>query len=330
MTIITNGNEAGTDGADITAGTSGGDGTAFNQATRTTSASVMKYRASNASGGSMSLELSPASTETAYVGWSTALAASGEYAMRSYIRMAALPTTTDIIHQARSASSNGASLRLTNAGFIGFLSRTGSASITQTGTAVTPSLATAHRFESRFKKGTTVGPPGDGEVYGAWYIGDSGTIQGSVTSAAFDTGTADFNQVRFGRAQAVTGTWPAYWDLFAADDAPAGALIGPPPSAPPTVVERFEPAVAVVDLRASTSGVPLSFSIAQTSGPTQTAAEIVEGYFEIPIDSTTATEWTATIVGATTVTRTYIVPPLSGQGADGHAQVLRRVAGVWV
>ena len=69
----------------------------------------------------------------------------------------------------------------------------------------------------------------------------------------------------------------------------------------------------------------------QVGTPVSTPVEIVEGVFLITPDVSATLTYTVTVTeaGGSSATQTVTIPPLSATGAAGHAQILRRVAGVW-
>lgn len=333
MTQYRNSCEGGTNLVTVTNANSGGtSGVAFTTVSKG-STSTLRFNNANPAHGSMGCELAPASTETNYVAW-TLPGGGAAVAAVAYFKTAALPSAEDYVIQFRGGaggSTVACSLRLTAAGFLRMLNQTGGASVLQTGTAITPGLGTTIRVEAFVTPGTTTS---NGSFQASWFVGESLTPTGTISaSGTFNTGVIPITQVRFGRAAAVTGTWPAFWDDFGIDDTATG-FMGPVPGAPPTVVVT-QAMNYVVDYRSTTpgtGGASMSYSMSQVSGPATTAAEPVEGLFIIVPDATATLVYTATIIetGGQTITQTITVPPLSATSAAGHAQVGVMTGGVFV
>ena len=237
--------------------TGGTAGTAFTQVARdTVTPSIMRYRTANPNHGTYSLELQPASAVSNYVAWlDTAGTSTKHWAGRCYIKAAAAPTAEDYIMQIRSGATANVivcSLKVTTGGLLRMFNSTGGASVLQTGTTIPWALVQSIRFE--WDVLVAASPTTTNGIFTAsWFIGESPTASGTITSSAFDLGSAIPTQTRYGRPAAVTGTWPAFWDDLAMETAATG-FIGPVPVAPPTV--SFTQATVVkADFTASTPTV---------------------------------------------------------------------------
>lgn len=316
--------------------TGGTAGPAFTQVARdTVTPSIMRYRNANPSHGTQSLELQPASAVSNYVAWlDTAGTNTKHWAGVAYVKAAAGPTAEDYIMQLRSGATANVvvcSLKVTTGGLLRMFNSTAGASVLQTGTTIPWALAQSIRFE--WDVLVAASPTTTNGIFTAsWFLGDSPTASGTITSSAFDLGSAVPTQTRFGRPAAITGTWPAFWDDLGMDTAASG-FMGPVPVAPPTV-SFTQNTVVKADFTASTptnSGDALTYSIVQVGTPVSTPQEIIEGVFLITPDASATLTYTVTVTeaGGSSATQTVTIPPLSATSAAGHAQILRRVAGVW-
>lgn len=340
MTQYRNGFEGISSGTTMTVANSGGtSGPAFTQVVKGAT-STLAASNTNASHGSISLNAAPASGEANYWAWRITSEASAEWAANCYIKAAAGPTAEDYIMQWRgdaTGSSVSSTLRVTTGGYLKMLNFNGSVTVTQTGTTIPWALATSIRIEGRVNCGTTTT---NGTFSADWYLGNSTTSQGHIDQTMAPSGqwnanpTVNHTQVRYGRAAAVTGTWPAFWDSCGLDTAATGYL-GPVPSNPPTAVVD-QALVSRIDFKTgstpNTPGNALSFSILQTVGPTVTAVESQEGVFLVEPDPTVPLEYEITTAetGGSTAVTTVTVAPLSSSGAPGNAQVVQMVGGALV
>lgn len=324
-------------GTAMTTGNSGGTaGTAFTQVS-TGAGCTQNYTADTFHGGSQGLSFSHASAVTNYFAWLDLAGSAGtkHWAARMYIDASAAPTAEDYLMLFRTgtgATANACTLKLTTGGLLRMFNSGGGTSVLQTGTTITWTAGTKIRFEADVliaASPTTT----NGFFNASWFIGDSLTASGTITSSAFDLGSVPITQVRFGRGATITGTWSGIIEDVAAETVATG-FIGPPPTAPPVPV-LLQANVARVDLRTSTPGTggdTITYSIAQTTGPTTTPDEPVDGLFLIVPHSTTALGYDITLTesSGSTAVQSITVPPLSATSAAGHMRIRQRVSGAFV
>lgn len=323
-------------GTAMTPANSGGTaGAAFTQVP-TGAGCTQNYVADTFHGGTKALAFSHASGVANYHGWLDLAGAAGtkHWAARGYWDCPAAPTAEDYLMMFRTgtgAAANACSLKITTGGLLRMFNAGGTASVLQTGTGVTWTSGTKIRFDMEAliaASPTTT----NGFFVASWFIADSNTPGGTITSSAFDLGSVPITQVRFGRGAAVTGTWSGTMHDVAAETVASG-ILGPPAVPPPTpaaiILNKTE-----IDMRTSvpTAGGALTYSAVQFSGPTVTPEEIQEGRFFVVPDASTNLVYdiTVTEAGGSSAVYRATVQPLSAAGAVGHAIVQQMVGGVLV
>lgn len=323
-------------GTAMTTANSGGTaGTAFTQVS-TGAGCTQNYVADSFHGGSKGLSFSLASAVASYFAWLDLAGSVGtkHWAARMYVDASAAPTAEDYLMLFRTgttAAANACTLRITTGGFLRMYNAGAGASVLQTGTAITWTAGTKIRIEADVL--IAASPTTTNGIFTAsWFVGDSLTASGTITSSAFDLGSVPITQIRFGRGAAITGTWSGIIEDVAAETVATG-FIGPTASTPPSPVVA-QANVVRVDMRSSvpgTGGDTISYSATQTTGPATAFDEPLDGLFLFTPNGTVALTYDITLTesSGSTAVQSITVPPLSASSASGHMRIRQLIGTTW-
>lgn len=187
-----------------------------------------------------------------------------------------------------------------------------------------------------FRVRITLNPDETAEANGdlTFNIFTSNPRSGTTPDQTFSTTASDFDPnalttVRRGRLSSTAGSgavleyiWSQSQDTLSA----IGPLAGPP-----AIDVVVGDASVWFDARGSDPGIvgdPLTYSIAHTTGPDHTLeiVEVVDGFFQIPQDSTVAT-YTITVTGTTGTDTEIVTVPALDTGAPPSGSIRRRRVG---
>lgn len=262
MTLLQANAESGTNGAAVTTSNT-------NFSTVTVGASnTLTFSTTQAQQGTQSFKgvLSATAADLCLVQYQSGPASAA--AARMYVYLTSLPTTAQIMSirgtsgvMARWQFDASGKLQLTNSAGTSLYLAASAAPLNQW-----------LRLELWAQAGTGTS---DGQITGAWYLGDSTTAQGSFTSTTTNAGTVQANFLQAGKINAVssfTGTF--YLDNVGFQDGATG-MLGPyvPPNIPPTCSAganqaNVEPwtTVALTGTDADSDGTVVTRAWTQTAG----------------------------------------------------------------
>lgn len=153
-----------------------------------------------------------------------------------------------------------------------------------------------------------------GTIRVAYFAGNATTpVEDSTLMTAKNTGASQYITFRIGpKTSTGTSTMTAYFDNYGYDTEATNLL--PVSGAAPVARATASNAMSFIDATAST-GVDITYTLAQTAGPTQTPVVIGEGRWLIPMDSTQNTVWNVTVTQSDDQTDTKevtVLPAASG------------------
>jgi hypothetical protein len=268
MAFMSNTAESGlANGTGLTNGNSstGGAGDAF--ATSIGAGSSIVYSTAQKMHGSLGHLFTVASSESAYLQWTVTSGAA--LSMRFYAYFPAAPSGTSLICQVRNGAQAaqiglGSDMRLR-------VQNATSADLTASWGAL--STSTWYRIEMIVTKGATTST---GRIQCKVFLGDGTSVVSGMDldNAATNTGTADMNSVRFGRAGATAVAHTFYLDSYAAQDSASflgayGANVKPTVTAvSSTTIDVVAGGTATFSWSESDSdGTIASRSVTRLSGP---------------------------------------------------------------
>lgn len=206
-------------GAVTPANSGGGSGMAWDAVDVTGTASLQYV--TTASHGSLGYGFSSPDAARVSFGWDArSLPPSMKQTMRMYLRLAALPTTTQQLVVPWSTTQFVGSLTMGVDGKLNVVQRTGTNLYT---TGVALAINTWYRIEMSFEVGTTTT---DGVVRFAVFAGDSSTpLETQYTSTTADLGTTSIVAWYWGKLENA-GVWSGFYDSIEVNT-DTSALLGP-------------------------------------------------------------------------------------------------------
>lgn len=270
MALLTNTAESGlADGTVVSTSNS-----AFPDAFTSVTNTQITYLAAAAQSGSLGFRHTATSGVKNWIGWTGVAGAASSYALRFYLRFAALPANAQYIAKALS-STGGTGLvavRLGSTGAVSLDSDPGAATFGPT--TATLAVNTWYRVEL----GVTAASTTTGTATLRVYSGDSMTVVASLDLTNVNLGAAvAAGTCRFGRYDAPSTTSACTFDFDnLAFQTGSATLIGPATNAAPTVVpvsqSNVEPwsTVTMTATETDSDGTVVSRVWTQTGGPTIT------------------------------------------------------------
>lgn len=216
MTIRVNTAAGGTAGTAATISNTGGvSGDAFDTADLATGG-IWEF-SSTSSHGTVGYRVQGTAAR-AYFGWNSFSSATATMSSRFYIRVPAAPSIAIQIFQVRSSTAAAGSINMTTGRALQVTDSAGG--VLYTSNALT--LDTWYRLEIAHEVGTST----TGKIWFAYYSMDSTTpVQTMFTSTNANLGTANLNEVRFGKL-GQTGNHEMFIDSLKVDNATT-SLLGP-------------------------------------------------------------------------------------------------------
>ena len=278
MTAFRNTSEGGTLAAGVTTGNSGGaSGDAYKYVGINGSGATIVFDGTHPAHGTKSLKFTPVSGSTEQVqfgGSGVDSLASTIPAVCAYYYFTALPTdATGIMFFYDEVGTRRASVHIDGTGKL-YVRDSGSTALWTAASAL-PTAAQI-RVEMRIKVLTAT----TGEIYFAYYLGDSTTAVGTFTVTSANLGTGNIGSIPIGKLSNSTYATAFWVDDFAVETA-ATAFIGPANTAPvlsiPASISAAGSATATLNISVTDDGSIASYtttiaSAKSTASPSLTGA----------------------------------------------------------
>lgn len=290
MATVTNTAEGQTSGTGLTTGNSGGgSGDAFGQVSITGGTGV--YSNLYAAFGTNSYRCTAIATQTVILIWQGYSVTS--MSARYYFQFQSLPTGGDVqLFQFRNSGGNAMFLQMSTTGQLK-VGNTASSLVNVTSAICTAS--TPYWVETAVIVATST----TGTAKCTLHANDgSNTVVGTPYSVTnFNAGTTNLTNARFGKPNS-SNALDVFIDQMTLVDG-SSTLIGPyvPPATPPTAAGVGSSNYYSFDARSSTDGTggTLTYTIAQDSGTTFTAIEVVDGFFLVEREDGANRVYTVTV-----------------------------------
>lgn len=271
MTLKQNSFEGGTNGSNITGGTSGGvSGDAFTLVAGVGGSNTVTWSNTHPAHGSLGAKITGVAGGSPALVWSLP-ASTSQVALRAYFYMTALPPAFTTVLAVSNSTKFASVVYIEPTGKVRVDNNAG---VSTYEPATTLAINTLYRFEHRVAHGAS---STTGTIKFDVYAGDSTSALMTFTTSTTDMGTTDFTNVQYGLPGGES-TWTFYVDDVAVQDGTTTA-IGPVASnAAPTAnagpdQSNVEPwATVLLDGSASSDsdGTIASYAWTQTAGTTVT------------------------------------------------------------